>query len=113
MSHWLSERVQCIFLRPDAGPSRLTCRHRYRCDCDRPPPPPPPTPAPKAEPAPKPEPGRLRTWKDVVDSSGEWRDTVTAIMNAIRRFPDAVKAVLAALDPGDQVDRWRYSVSGQ
>ncbi len=105
MSRWLNERVQCVFLRPDAGPSRLLgtdCSRRGRSA-----PPPEPDPVRDAETGPKPELDRPRTWKDVADNSGDWRDTVNTIIEAIRPFPDALKAVLAALDRGGKLPDWR------
>ncbi len=119
MSRWLSERVQCIFLRLDAGPSRLTCPHRRRrCDCDRPAPAPPaPTPEPVSVQPPAVdgdltpnapgganlEPWRLGSWRHVVDGPGDWRDTIAHIVDAIRPFPDALKAVLAVWEPRDAI----------
>ena len=113
MSRWLKHRVPRVTINWDAGPSWVTCAHRWKCGCEQ------ASdraqieqrkaaasvasvqaPAPTAAPAPAlPAAAKPRTWRDAMEASGDWRDTIMRMVEAIRPFPDAARAAFAALEP--------------
>lgn len=91
MSHWLTERIHCVTIQPDAGHSRLLCS-RY-CHCRREPAKPPLSEAPA--------PTAPRTFREILEGASEWTAVIRRIMQALAPFPDATRAVFAVLEPAD------------
>lgn len=109
MSRWLELEAPYpgLVINRDAGPSWITCTHRGKCGCqeaseravrEQRATQPAQTPAPAVAPA---KPAQPLTWREFEEGCGNWKDDLARIIETLRAFPDALKAILALLDARD------------